>query len=373
MTSITKAKITKGTRVLVRADFNVPIADNKVVSPFRIIKTLPTIQYLLKKGARVILISHAGDDGSQTLAPVAKVLAKSIPVTFVPTVIGATVDQALLNQKPGTALLLENLRSEAGEKKNDQTFAKTLASYADIYVNDAFPVSHRAHASLVSVPKYLPGYAGFQMEKEVKHLSTALSPKHPFLFILGGNKFSTKMPLIKKFAKTADHVFIGGALLNDLLRAKGYEVGKSAYEEGYDVSAILKNKKLISPIDVVVSKKGTLAASRTCAPYEVMRDEAIMDVGPQTVKYIASIAKISKFILWNGPIGYYEKGFSAGSKVLLKGLAESKGEVIIGGGDTVALVSKLKMEDKFTFVSTGGGATLDFLVAGTLPAIKALK
>ena len=287
MTSITKAKITKGMRVLVRADFNVPIANNKVVSPFRIIKTLPTINYLLKKGARVILISHAGDDGSQTLAPVAAVLKKYIPVTFVPAVMGAMVDQALVNQKPGTAQLLENVRSEAGEKKNDPAFAKVLAGYGEIYVNDAFPVSHRAHASLVGVPKYLPSFAGLQMEKEVKHLSTALNPKHPFLFILGGNKFSTKMPLIKKFAKTADHMFIGGALLNDLLRAKGYEIGKSAYESGYDVSAILKNKKLIFPIDVVVSKNGTLKSSRICAPYEVTRDESIMDVGPQTVKYIA--------------------------------------------------------------------------------------
>jgi phosphoglycerate kinase len=369
MTLLTKAPIKKGTRVLVRADFNVPIENNRVLDSFRIIKTLPTINYLLKKGARVILISHAGE-GTQSLAPVAAILKKHIPITFLPAVMGATVDQALLAQEPGTALLLENLRTEEGEKKNDKLFAQTLAGYADIYVNDAFPVSHRAHASIVGVPKYLPHFAGFQMEQEIKHLSLAHDPKHPFLFILGGNKFSTKMPLIKKFAKTADHMFIGGALLNDLLRAKGYEIGKSAYEEGYDVASILKNKKLIVPIDVVVAKGNT---SRICAPYEVMKDESIMDVGPETVKYIVSIAGISKFILWNGPIGYYEKGFDKGSKVLLKGLAQAKGQVVIGGGDTVELVNKLKMEDKFTFVSTGGGATLDYLAYGTLPGIKALK
>ena len=369
MTSLTKAKIKKGTRVLVRADFNVPIQNDKVVDAFRIIKTLPTIQYLLKKGAKVILISHAGE-GTQTLLPVAKILKKHIPVTFIPAVIGASVEEALLNQQPGTAILLENLRSEEGEKKNDPKFAKILASYADIYVNDAFPVCHRAHASIVGVPKYLPHFAGLQLEQEVKHLSLAHNPKHPFMFILGGNKFSTKMPLIKKFAKTADHFFIGGALLNDLLRAKGYEIGKSAYEDGYDVSAVLKNKKLILPIDVVVSDGKN---SRVCAPYEVMKDESIMDVGPQTIKYVASIAQISKFILWNGPIGFYEKGFDAGSKILLKGLVASKGDVIIGGGDTVELVNKLHMEKKFTFVSTGGGATLDFLAMGTLPGIKALK
>jgi phosphoglycerate kinase len=369
MTLLTKAQIKKGTRVLVRADFNVPIAHGKVVDPFRIIKTLPTIKYLLKKGAKVILISHAGE-GTQTLAPVADVLKKHIPLTFIPAVIGTSVEQAFFNQKPGTAILLENLRSEAGEKKNDPKFARILASYADMYVNDAFPVCHRAHASIVGVPKYLPHYAGFQLEQEIKHLSLAHNPKHPFLFILGGNKFSTKMPLIKKFAKTADHMFVGGALLNDLLLAKGYEIGKSSFEDGYNVSAILKNKKLITPIDLVVAKVNT---SRACAPYEVMRDESIMDVGPETIKYVASIAKISKFILWNGPIGFYEKGFDAGSKILLKALAQSKGDVIIGGGDTVELVNKLHMEKKFTFVSTGGGATLDFLAFGTLPGIKALQ
>jgi phosphoglycerate kinase len=369
MTSLTKAKIAKGTRVLLRADFNVPIQNGKVIDPFRIIKTLPTISYLLKKGAKVIIVSHAGE-GEQTLEPVAKVLAKHVPTTFIPALFGASVDQALLSQKNGTVVLLENLRSEAGEKKNDTAFAKQLASYGELYVNDAFPVSHRAHASIVSVPKYVPHYSGFQLEKEVANLSRALTPKHPFLFILGGNKFSTKMPLMKKFARIADHVFVGGALLNDLLQAKGYEIGTSSFEEGYDVSAILKNKKLILPIDLIVTNG---KKTRTCAPYEVMRDESIMDVGPQTINYVISIAKLSKFVLWNGPIGYYEKGFDTGSKALLKGLAQSKAETIIGGGDTVELVDKLKMETMFDFVSTGGGATLDFLAKGTLPGIKALK
>lgn len=369
MNSVTKAKIKKGTRVLVRADFNVPIENDKVLDPFRIVKTLPTIKYLLGKGAKVILISHAGE-GEQTLAPILPILKKHIPVTFIPSLSGASVDQALVNQKDGTAVLLENLRSEAGEKKNDQKFAKQLAAYADVFVNDAFPVSHRAHASIVGIPKFLPSYAGLQMEQEIKHLAMAHKPKHPFLFILGGNKFSTKMPLMKVFAKSADHFFVGGALLNDLLRAKGYEIGKSAYEDGYDVGAILKNKKLILPIDLVVSKG---SKSRICSPYEVARDESIMDVGPETIKYVVSIAKISKFTLWNGPIGFYEKGFDEGSKALLKGLAASKGDTIIGGGDTVELVNKLKMENKFKFVSTGGGATLDFLADGILVGIKALK
>lgn len=369
MQSITKAKITKGTRVLLRADFNVPIEGDKVLDPFRIIKTLPTIKYLLKKKAKVVVVSHAGE-GIQTLLPVSKILAKHVPTLFIPALSGASVDQALLNQKDGTVILLENLRTEAGEKKNDQKFAKLLASYGEMFVNDAFPVSHRAHASIVSIPKYLPSYVGFQMENEIKHLAHAHSPKHPFLFIVGGNKFSTKMPLIKKFTKTADHLFIGGALLNDLLRARGYEIGMSAYEDGYDVSALLKNKKIISPIDLVVTKKGK---SRICAPYEVARDESIVDVGPETIKYIVSVAQISKMVIWNGPIGFYEKGFDVGSKTLLKALARVHGETIIGGGDTVELITKLKMQDKFTFVSTGGGATLDYLADGVLVGLKALK
>ncbi len=369
MKLLTKAPIKKGTRVLLRADFNVPIENNVVLDAFRITKTYKTIDYILKKKAKLIIVSHAGE-GTQSLEPVAKIIAKHAPITFVPALSGAMIDQALLNQKEGSIVLLENLRTEAGEKSNDIGFAKMLAAYADIYVNDAFPVSHRAHASLVGVPKYLPSYSGFQLEAEIDHLSIAENPKHPFLFILGGNKFSTKMPLIKKFAKSADYIFIGGALLNDLLRAKGYEIGKSVYEDGYDVTALLKNKKIIVPIDLVVARGKT---SRVCAPYEVASDEAIMDIGPETIKYLVSLAKIAKCTLWNGPIGYYEKGFDAGSKMLLKGLAASKGATIIGGGDTVELVNNLKMEKKFTFVSTGGGATLQYLATGTLPGIKALR
>lgn len=364
------AKIKKGTRVLVRADFNVPIKNGKVVDPFRITKTLPTINYLLKKGARVILISHIGDTGNESLEPVYNILRKYIPATFVPAVFGATVERALGELEPGHAVLLENLRIEKGEKKNDPKFAQALASYADIYINDAFSVSHRAHASLVGVPKYLPHYAGFQLAEEVKKLTAVHTAKHPFLFILGGNKFSTKMPLIKKFAKKADYIFIGGALLNDLLRAKGYEIGKSVYETGYDVSAILKNKNLVLPIDLVVISGAHI---RTCAPYEVKAHEMIMDIGPQTIKYIASLAMISKSVLWNGPLGYYDRGFAKGSEDLMRTLAKSKAYSVIGGGDTVSLVSKLKLEKKLGFVSTGGGATLDFLAYGILPGIKALK
>ena len=227
----------------------------------------------------------------------------------------------------------------------------------DIYVNDAFSVSHRAHASVVSVPKYLPSYAGFQLEAEVKNLSHAFkNPKHPFLFILGGAKFSTKMPLIKKYLKLADFVFIGGALANYFLKAKGYNIGKSLVDDiNYGIASILKNKKLILPTDFIIKNK------------------AIVDIGEKSIENLEVIIKKSKLILFNGPLGKYEDGGAVGTKKILKFISSVKAESIIGGGDTVALISEMKMQNKFSFVSTGGGATLDFLANGTLPGIKALK
>jgi phosphoglycerate kinase len=238
-------------------------------------------------------------------------------------------------------------------------------------VNEAFSVSHRKDASIVLLSKLLPAYAGIQLEEEVKNLSKAIkNPKHPFLFILGGAKFSTKMPLIKKYLKLADYVFIGGALLNDFLKAEGYEVGKSLVDdENFGIEKILKNKKLILPIDVVV-RDGKILKNVKIS--EVKKDEVILDVGSESIKMLEPLIKKSKLILWNGPLGKYEAGGGGATKKVLKLVASSKAESIIGGGDTVALISEMKMENKFSFVSTGGGATLDFLANGTLPGIKAL-
>jgi phosphoglycerate kinase len=370
MKFLKEAKINKGTKVLLRADFNVPIIKNRVVDVFRIVKTLPTILFLKKKGAKIIIISHAGDDGSQTLLPIAKILQRYLKVKFIKNIIGESVLLEIERMKNGEVLLLENLRVDSGEKNNDRLFSKILSSYGDIYINDAFPVSHRAHASIVGIPKFLPSYAGLQLEKEARELSKVLKPKHPFSFILGGNKFSTKMPLIKRYANVADHFFIGGALLNDLLKSAGFNVGESLVEEGYEVKNVLKNKKLIMPIDVVVSnnkKKKTVLIS------EVKDRDKIYDIGPKTVSEIIKQLKDSKLVLWNGPVGRYTAGFGKGTKDLLIALSKHKGDVFLGGGDTVALVSKLKLENKFKFVSTGGGATLEFLADGTLSGIKALE
>jgi phosphoglycerate kinase len=371
MKSVRSANNLKGKRALVRVDFNLPVKNGKIEDAFRIEKALPTIKFLQNKGAKVILMTHFGK-GGDTLAPVARILHKYVKSTFVPEVVGAKVTEAVAKMKNGDVVLLENLRNDPGEQGADKIFAMNLAKLADIYVNEAFPVSHREDASIVLVPKLLPSYAGLQLMEEINNLSHAFDkPKHPFLFILGGAKFSTKMPLIEKYLKLADYVFIGGALANDFFKAKGYEVGKSLVsEESYGIKELLKNKKLILP-DYVVVKEGSRFVNKGVA--EVTKDEVILDVGTRSEEKLAPIIKKAKIILWNGPLGKYEVGAGQSTREILELVAKSKAESIIGGGDTVALISKLKIEKKFSFVSTGGGAALDFLANGTLPGIDALN
>ena len=238
-------------------------------------------------------------------------------------------------------------------------------------MNDAFSVCHRKHASVVGIQKYLPSYAGFQLEEEIKNLSKVFkNPKHPFLFILGGAKFSTKMPLIKKYIKLADYLFIGGALANDFLKAKGYEIGKSLFDDTKIPENILKNKKLILPVDVLVLSSGKLINKKVD---QIKKNDIILDIGIESEKIAENYIKKSKLILWNGPFGKYENRGDKATKKLLKTVSQSKAESIVGGGDIVSIVSQMKMEKKLSFVSTGGGATLDFLANGTLPGIKALK
>lgn len=354
MRSIKQIKNIRGKTALVRVDFNVPVKNGKVLDDFRIKKALPTIKFLQKKGAKVILISHLGENGKESMKPVADCLRKYIKKDIT---------------------LLENIRKHPGEKKNDLKFAKKLSKLGDFYVNDAFSVSHREHASVVGIPKFLPSYAGFQLEKEIKNLSKVFKkPKRPFLFILGGAKFSTKMPLIKRYIKLADQVFIGGALLNDFLKAKGYEVGKSLVDNTKIPENILKNKKLILPTDVIVLSGKKFINKKAD---EVQKNETIMDIGNELVKIAEEYIKKSKLILWNGPLGKYEDGGDKATKKILKLVLKSKSQVIIGGGDIVGVLSELEPKNyklkPNIFVSTGGGATLDFLVNGTLPGIKALK
>ncbi len=361
-----------GKKVFLRVDFNVPIEDGKVVDDYRIIKSLPTINWLKDKGARVILASHLDEKSGITLAPVGEYLQSHFPVKFIGKVIGEVVAETVTSMKNGDIVLLENLRQNPGEENNDEAFSKALASLADIYINDAFAVSHRAHASIVGVPKFLPKYAGLLMDAEIKNLSSVFNPPHPFLFILGGAKFDTKLPLIEKFLSLAEHVFVGGALSNNIFKEMGYEVGKSLVSDGdFNIKNLLGDQRLIIPRDVeVLTESGEKIIRKV---NEVLATETIYDSGPETLANLSDLVKGSKCVLWNGPLGNYEKGFIQPTIDLVKILAESGDKTIVGGGDTLAAISSSGVEDKISFISTGGGAMLQFLLDETLPGIEALK
>ncbi|TAK57477.1 phosphoglycerate kinase [Patescibacteria group bacterium] len=358
-----------GVKVLLRLDLNVPIQKGKVVDDFRIRKSLPTIEYLQKAGAKILIIGHLENKEDRSLKVVAEHMQKYVPVQFVENY--RNVLSVLDTLPPSGCLLLENLRLSEGEESNDQKFARELASLADIYVNDAFSVSHREHASIVSVPKYIPGYAGLLFEEEVKNLSEAFVPEHPFLFILGGAKLDSKMPLVEKFLTRADFVFVGGALANNFFKAQGHEIGVSLFsKQEFNLVEVMKNTKLYLPEDVVVKTAG---GKENKKPDQVKPDENILDAGEKAVSTLAVLGRKSKLVVWNGPLGDYENNFEKGTEDFARALSDCGAKTIVGGGDTLAVIHKLGIEDKFSFVSTAGGAMLDFLVQETLPGIEALK
>jgi len=341
MKSITEAGDLKGKKVIVRVDWNEPVENYRVLSDYRIKKSFPTIEYLEKAGAKVILISHReGEENS--LEPAFK-HAK----TFLPN---------LTFKEDGPIMLLENLRQNSGEMANSLDYAKELSGLGEIYVNEAFSESHRNYASIVGIPKFLPSYAGLRLSIEVQELSKTFYPKHPFLFILGGAKFDTKLPLVKKFLNIADFVFVGGALANNFFKEQGKDVDGSLVSDGeFGLLELLKTGKVLLPEDTI-TKEGK-----------------ILDAGPKTLEMLKEKIAASKLVLWNGPLGNYENGFTVATKELAKMIADAGHESIIGGGDTLAAIEELQLLDKFTFVSTGGGAMLDFLAMGTLPGIEALS
>ena len=341
MKPITEAKDLKGKRVLVRVDWSVPVNAGEVTNDYQIVKSFPTIEYLQKEGAKIILISHVEKD-DDSLEPIYKYVKKLLPkLTFV---------------TPSDLVLLENLRQNKGEKENSLQFAKELANLGDVFVNDAFPVSHRKHASIVSIPKFIPSFAGLQLNLEIEALSKAFYPKRPFLFILGGAKFDTKLPLLKKFIHIADTIFVGGALAHNFFVVLGRDIGDSLVSGGdFGLRELLNTGKIILPEDTIVE------------------DKKIMDAGPVTIENLKTKIASSNLVLWNGPLGTYERGYKVATLELARIIAESGKESIIGGGDTLSAVNELNLFDKFSFVSTGGGAMLDFLATGTLPGIEALK
>ncbi len=375
MRSIEKIKVLENIPVLLRAPLNAEVENGTVTNDFRLRAALQTITYLQKRHARVILASHISGAGTETLRPMFEAMLKWIPnLSFSPVPTGSGVRAMARNLEPGHVLMLENLRRNKGEEQNDPAFAEELADLADIFVQDSFDVCHRSHASVVGVPKLLPSYAGFLVEKEVQELSKALSPRRPSLAIIGGAKFSTKQPVLKRLLKTYDKVFVGGALANDFMKARGNPVGRSLVSgaDASELGAVMKNKRLLLPVDYVVAKAGE-HQGRVAEVKDVREDEVILDNGPRTIQMLALHAARSKTVLWNGPLGNYENGFAQGTEALAKVIAATKAHSIVGGGDTVAAIEGLNLADQFTFISTGGGAMLDFLAKGTLPGLDALR
>jgi len=356
-----------GKRTLLRLDLNVPIKDDKVVDDFRIRKILPTLELLHSAGAKTIILSHLEGKGGDSLRPVWQELIKKYTISFSANFSQLSKNFAELEN--GGFTLLENLRADPGEKDNDENFAKKLASFGEIFVNEAFAVSHRAHASIVGLPKFLPGLAGPLFAEELARLSAALKPHHPALFILGGAKFETKFPLLKKFIRLYDSVFVGGALANDFFQAQGFDVGNSLVSKTPLDLGSLTTLNLHLPNDAIVRSNITIA---TKSLDNISQNEKIVDAGPKTMEILRKLIAQAQFILWNGPLGEYEAGFSDGTKNLATMIAQSQAKSVVGGGDTVAAITTLGLENKFSFVSTAGGAMLDFLANETLPGIEAL-
>lgn len=360
----------RGKKILLRLDLNVPVIGDEVRDDFRIRKSLPTLEMLHEAGAKVIIISHLENEVTNSLERIARYISRFIEIkAFIQDI--AQAQAVISTMQDGEIVMIENLRNDPGEKANDPVFANRLAILADMYVNDAFAVSHREHASIVTIPKIIPAYAGPLLSEEIEELSKAFNPPKPFLFILGGAKFDTKLPLIEKFESIADTIFVGGALANDIYKDKGFEVGLSMVsKKPVNLRHIEVSPKLLVPADVIIANS---LAKEVRTPDKVAPEDKILDAGPQTISQLADLLSETAFVVWNGPLGDYEKGFSQGTEGLALAITESKAKSIIGGGDTIAVVAKLGLLDKFSFVSTGGGAMLDFLTQGTLPGIEALK
>lgn len=381
----------KGKKVLVRCDFNVPQDENgNITDNRRIVSSLETIRYLLEKGAKVILCSHLGRPKGEvkkefSLAPVAKELSKLLgkEVKLAEDIIGESAKRLTANMQEGDIVLLENVRFDAREEKNDPEFAKEMAALAEIYVNDAFGTSHRAHATTAGVADYLPAVSGFLIEKELDFMGNALeNPQRPFIAILGGKKVSDKIGVINSLLEKVDTLIIGGAMAYTFFKAQGYNVGDSICElDKLDLALELMEKanqkgvKLMLPVDTKIGKEFEKdTESKTVKCTQIPDGWEGFDIGEETIKIYQEELKNAKTIVWNGPLGLFEfEQFAIGTNEIAKTLAKVDAVTIIGGGDSAAAIEKIGLSDKMTHISTGGGASLEFLEGKKLPGIECLQ
>lgn len=373
----------KNQRMLVRVDFDLPLDDeSRIIDDFRLKESLETIKYLIKQNSKIVLVSHLGRPNGRrvkklSLEPIVKRLEKFLKkkIRFSKEITGWNVKKQIEMMNFSDILLLENIRFNSGEEKNSTKLVKELADFGDIFVNDAFAVSHREHASIVGIPKYLPSVLGFCFEKEIKELNKILfKPKRPLVAIIGGAKISTKIKVINKFLNLADYVLIGGALANTIFAKQGINMADSIIDkEAFgDVEKInLRNPKLFLPVDLGIWNKNRIYYEDVC---NLFKKEKALDMGPKTVELFSELIMKSKTIVWNGPMGLTDqKPFDKATKAIVEAIFHSNAYSVVGGGDTIAFIRSIKKEKSFNHLSTGGGAMLDYLANETLSGIEAIE